>query len=661
VSGPSAIDRQPLARRAGDGGARDESVQTGGIEEERSAGAGVTMLVHEQFRLRAEQAPLALAVKSGQEALSYGEVNERAEALADRLRSLGAGPEVLVGLCLPRSAAMVVGALGILKSGGAYLPLDPADPILRLGFMLEDAGVDLIVTDRSLSARPYAANRSVIALDDCGRVVEIFARGRNTFGQEPGSGARGLPAASTNGASRSLAYVIYTSGSTGTPKGVEVIHESLVNLVQWHQGAFRVSAKDRASLLAKVGFDAGVWELWPYLAAGASLRVPEEEKLNNPLELQQWLLAEGITICFVPTPIAERLLSLRWPSHTSLRVMLTGGDALHAHSPPGLPFLLVNNYGPTECTVVATSGPVPTGDPTRPLPPIGRPISNTQVYILDDSLAPATAGKPGEIYIGGAGVARGYRNHPELTAERFVSAPFDGASGRLFKTGDFGQSLPDGQIAFLGRRDEQIKIRGFRVEPNEIVAALDRHPGVAESVVVAREITTGDRHLVAYLVAAPGARPSRDALREFLGTLLPVYMVPAVFVVLNSLPLTPNGKVDRAALPAPQRDNTLGEEAIRVPETELERLVAGILAPLLGLDQVDVEANFFSLGGHSLLGIQLISRLRACLGVELSLRAVFEAPSVAALSAEIERLLQARIAAMSEEEVQRALISESSR
>ena len=315
----------------------------------------------------------------------------------------------------------------------------------------------------------------------------------------------------------------------------------------------------------------------------------------------------------------------------------------------------MNNYGPTECAVVATSGLVSTQRSENRLPPIGRSIANTRVYLLDESMREVPVGTPGEIYIGGLGVARGYRNRPDLTAERFVPNPFEGDISRLFKTGDCAQTLADGQIAFLGRFDEQIKIRGFRIEPNEIVAALNEHPAVSQSVVVAREIAQGDSRLVAYFVPRSCRIATVSELRDFLSARLPAYMVPAMFVTIQTIPLTPNGKVDRAALPEPDASNTLGEDVFHAPRTEVEQAVAGILAPLLGVERVDVEANFFALGGHSLLGIQLISRLRDALGVELSLRTVFEAPSVAELSAEIERLLCAKLEAMSEEEVQRTL------
>jgi amino acid adenylation domain-containing protein len=597
------------------------------------------------FERQVERAPNAIAVTSSHGQLTYRELNSLADELAGELRAHGVGPEILVGLCVPRSPAMLVGALAIFKAGGAYLPIDPSEPEARLNFMFGDAGVSVVVAEKSLQEKMSGADRRVIAVDEMGRVERRHDSGQNS-----------QPQVAVAIAPKTLAYVIYTSGSTGTPKGVEIAHESLSNLVAWHQNAFKVIPFDRASCVARVGFDAAVWEIWPYLTAGASLHVPDEEKLKDPEAFQSWLVAEGITISFVPTPMAERLLALRWPANSALRMMLTGGDTLHIYPSAELPFLLVNNYGPTECAVVATSGLVAAQRTQNRLPPIGRAIDNTRVYILDEAMREVPAGTPGEIYIGGLGVARGYRNRPELTAERFLPNPFDGDAGsRFFKTGDCAQVLVDGQIAFLGRFDEQIKIRGFRIEPNEIVAALNEHPAVSQSVVVAREIAQGDSRLVAYFIPRAGRIATVSELRDFLGARLPAYMVPAMYVTLDAMPLTPNGKVDRAALPAPDAANTLGEDVFHAPRTEVEQAVAGILAPLLGVEKVDVEANFFSLGGHSLLGIQLISRVRDSLGVELSLRTVFEAPSVAELSAEIERLLCAKLEAMSEEEVQRTL------
>ncbi len=601
--------------------------------------------VAELVTSQAAATPDAIALASTKRVWSYREVDERASALADALRTLGVGPGVVVGLCMPRSPEMVVGALGILKAGGAYLPLDPTYPAARLAFLLEDGQAPVVVTGQRIKERLPKGIYHTILLDDLGRAAAL----------PPFAQAATMKAAA---ALKSLAYMIYTSGSTGQPKGVEITSESLLNLVHWHQQAFGVTAGDRASQVANVCFDAAVWEIWPYLATGASLYFAEDETVSDPELLRDWLVAQRITIAFIPTPLAERLLTLPWPSGAALRTMLTGSDTLHLYPPAGLPFLLVNNYGPTECAVVATSGPVHSSASTDQLPPIGYAIANTQVYILDESGNQVPAGTAGELHIGGMGVARGYRNRPELTAERFIPNPFSDRPGeRLFKTGDLARFLPDGQIAFVGRIDEQVKVHGFRVEPNEVAAALDAHPGIQQSVVVAREVALGDTRLIGYLVPVPESHLTLRALRGFLRGRLPDYMVPATFVSLEKLPLTPNGKVDRMSLPAADESNTLREEARAAPQTEMEKTVAGMLERLLNLEHVDVEENFFSLGGHSLLGAQLVARLRDTFGIEMPLRAVFEAPTVAELSAEIERLLVTKLEAMSEKEVLRILDS----
>lgn len=589
--------------------------------------------------------PSATAVASSRAVLSYSQFDTRANEVARVLGGLGVGPEAVIGLLFPRSPAMVVGAFGILKAGGAYLPLDPSYPEARLTFLLEEAQAPVLITGRSVGAPIPSGTRALIVLDDDGRLVE-----------GPAHPPRAFPAPTIT--PKNLAYVIYTSGSTGQPKGVEITHASLLNLVQWHRCAFKVTERDRACQVARVGFDAAVWEIWPYLAAGASLHAPGEEQISEPEALRDWLVQQGITIGFIPTPMAERLLPLRWPASTALRVMLTGGDTLHPYAPADIPFLLVNNYGPTECTVVATSTLVPSHGSGERLPPIGFPIKNTQVYVLDESRNPVAAGDCGELYIGGAGVARGYRNRPDLTAERFLQNPLSAEPGdRLFKTGDIVRYLPDGQLGFLGRLDDQIKVRGFRIEPNEVAAALNEHPAIVQSVVVAHEISPGERRLVGYFVPGSQPRPTLSELREFLSARLPEFMVPATFVVLDHLPLTPNGKVDRAALPLPDGANTLRDRDFVAPRTEVEKAVADILAPLLGLPQLDVEDNFFALGGHSLLGTQLIARVRQAFGVELALLHVFEAPTVAGISVEIERLLLARLDSMSEEQVHTLLNS----
>jgi len=593
--------------------------------------------VPELVSAQAAATPDAIAVTHGKRSLSYQELDRRANRLAHILQLLGVGPDVVVGLYLDRSLAMIVGALAILKAGGAYLPLDPSYPTERLMFLLKDAQAPILVTGQCMADTLPEHPEHVVTLDPEGRLPV-------TQSSEP-------PIARARG--ENLAYVIYTSGSTGQPKGVEITHGGLLNLVSWHQRAFRITRDDRASQLSALGFDAAVWELWPYLTAGASLHLSDGVAANDPEAVRDWLISQKITICFLATPLAERVMTLEWPTKARLRVMLTGADTLHHYPPRKLPFRLVNNYGPTECTVLATSGTVLSNEHPHRLPSIGGPIDNVQVHILNEGMRPAPIGESGEIYIGGAGLARGYRNQPDLTAERFVPDPFSSEPGaRLFRTGDLGRYLPDGQVAFLGRIDEQIKIRGFRIEPAEIVKVLDEHPAVQASTVVAREVEPGDKRLVAYFVPAAKAQPTHTELRNFIAARVPEYMVPATFVKLEALPLNPSGKVDRAALPAPNAENTLRDSSFVAPRTPIEERLAAMLALLLDLDRVGVEDNFFLLGGHSLLGTQLIARVRDAFGVELSLRTLFDAPTVSKLSAQIEALLLAKLEAMSEEEAQ---------
>jgi amino acid adenylation domain-containing protein len=566
----------------------------------------------------------ALAVAHGSAVLTYGELEASANQLAHHLLSLGLEPEATVGLCLGHSLNFVIAALGILKAGGAYLPLDPTYPLERLTLMLKDAGALFLVTDSR--RQPCLANGpwKTVALDGD---AQIFA-GASTS----------APAIFIKPSN--LAYLIYTSGSTGCPKAVEISHGSLSNLVFWHQRVFGVSARDRAPFMAAVGFDAAVWELWPYLAAGASLHLPSDKAIYTvPESLRDWLVQQRITIGFVPTPLAEQMMNLEWPPETALRIMLTGADTLHEYPSPKLPFQLVNNYGPTECTVVATSGFVERANRPGILPSIGRPIDNTHIYILDENLEQVPVGTVGELYIGGAGVARGYRNRPDLTAEKFVPNPFSSnPEARLYRTGDFGSYLEDGQIAFAGRADDQLKIRGHRVETNEIIAVLGRHPAVQSSMVVAREDETGSKYLVAYVVTDPELELTPKALREFLRTFLPEYMVPAIFVRLEKLPLGPHGKVDRQALPVPDAENTLRDEVFTSPRTALEAQVGAIIGGLLGTEDLGVNDNFFLFGGNSFLGIQVIARVREKFGVEVPLHTLFEAPTIADLSAQVAQL-----------------------
>ncbi len=581
-----------------------------------------------RFAERAASAPDALAVQSGSERITYSELDLRSNRLAEHLRSLNAGPHALVGILLDRSIDAVVSSLAVLKVGAAYLPLDPETPADRLAFMLRDSGIAAVITDEELSGRLGAGNWNVVKIDaDRERIASYAGRGFE------------LETYDAEAEANQLAYVIYTSGSTGQPKGVEIARGGLQNLIDWHLRVFGVTNKDRASLLASLGFDAAVWELWPYLAAGASVHIPNEAVRTQVEPLRDWLVQEKITISFVATPLAELLMQLEWPSATALRILLTGADTLHRRPPQGLPFTLVNNYGPTEYTVVATSGAVaPAGADTRP-PTIGRAIDHTEIYILDEHMQHVAHGTSGEMYLGGASLARGYRNRPELTTERFVVYPFVNGSGagKLYRTGDRARILPNGEIEFLGRLDDQIKIRGYRVELDEISSVLDAHPDVKASAV--RVMGSGDdKRLVAYLVLAPESHPHAGDFREYLQSRVPDYMIPAAFVRLNALPLTTNGKVDRAALPAPN-GNTLPEEEYVAPRTLVEQRLAELIAPLLRVERVGANDNFFLLGGHSLLGTQLLTRISESFGVELSLLTIFDHPTLAGMSGEIEKLI----------------------
>jgi len=585
---------------------------------------------------QAKTTPDAVALVVGNQMLSYRRLNQRANQLAHYLQALGVGPNVLVGCCVERSVDLVVGLLGILKAGGAYVPLDTTYPTERLTFMLEDAQAPVLVTQQSVITRLTGQKARVVCLDTDAAMLAQQSEAE--------------PASSVT--VDDLAYVIYTSGSTGRPKGVQITHDGLLNLVFWHQRAFAVTPSDRATQLTSPAFDATGWELWPYLTLGASVYLPDEDTRFSSLLLCDWLVSHGITITFLPTAMAEHAMTLEWPWTTSLRLLLTGADRLHHYPPSTLPFAVINNYGPTEATVVATFGSVlPTEHADIP-PSIGRPIANTQIYILNENLQQVPIGEPGELCIGGVGVARGYLNRPELTAEKFIPHPFSDEPGaRLYKTGDLASYLPDGQIAFMGRTDYQIKIRGYRIEPGEIVSILNGYPAIQTSLVVAREDTPGNRRLVAYIVLVPGAHVTASSLRETLVTHLPDYMIPAVFVQLEALPLTANGKVDQAALPAPDAANTLRDETDAAPGTPTEARLARIVTTLLELEQIGMDENFFMLGGNSLMGTQIIARVAETFGVDLSLRSLFEAPTIRSLSAEIERLIFAKVEAMGEDEV----------
>jgi amino acid adenylation domain-containing protein/non-ribosomal peptide synthase protein (TIGR01720 family)/FkbM family methyltransferase len=565
--------------------------------------------------------PDALAVADPAGQLTYAAFNSRGNLIASLLRERGVQPGSVVAVVADRSCEMVAALLGVLKAGAAYLPIDPDTPAERIAWLIADAGADLVLTQAPLIAKIGETAARIIRIDD--------------------EAALATAATNVNPPRRTtpddLAYVIYTSGSTGRPKGVCVTHRGLANLVAWHRRAFEVTGDDRATQLANHGFDAAVWEIWPYLSNGASVHLPDRDTRVDPERLRDWLVAQRITVSFVPTEIAERLMEAVWPADAAFRILLTGADTLRAYPRAALPFAVVNNYGPTECSVVATSGRVPAADGgLKRLPSIGRPIDNARIYLLDANLNPVPGGAAGELYIGGTGVARGYHARPTLTAERFVPDPFSSEPGaRLYKTGDLARYAQGGEIEFLGRIDHQVKIRGFRVELGEIDAALRRHPSVAEAVVVARKDGSGAPKLVAYVVPRGGESALPD-LGPFVRQSLPAYMVPEQFVAIDAFPLTPNGKIDEAALPAPGESRASLSTAFVAPRSPNEEMVAAIWADLLGVSQIGVHDNFFDAGGHSLLATRLMSRLRDAFSLELPLRALFESPTVAGLAARIE-------------------------
>ncbi|HWO27378.1 MAG TPA: amino acid adenylation domain-containing protein [Candidatus Acidoferrum sp.] len=598
--------------------------------------------MHTLIETQARATPDAVAVVDEGRQLTYQELDDRANELASLLRSSGVGKETLVALCMQRSAAFAIGALGILKAGAAYLPLDPADPTNRLTMLLEDAQCRFVVTQPSVAESLPAGNWEKILLDKNGAL--------------PGCGSE-VPA-TTHVKPDDLAYVIFTSGSTGRPKGVQITHANLLNLIRWHIRTFQVSAADKTTMQASPGFDAAVWELWPYLAAGATIHIIDDAIRTTPELLRNWMVETGITVSFLPTPLAEAMIALPWPPSTSLRFLLTGADVLHHYPRPNLPFALVNNYGPTECTVVATSGIVPSDAKPRGLPTIGQAIDGVRIYIVDEQQKPVPEGMPGEMLIGGAGVGRGYVNLPELTAQKFLPDPFVTAeASRMYRTGDLARRLPDGQIMFLGRVDDQVKVRGYRIEPGEISAVLNRHPAVETTCVIARAEESGETRLIAYIVMKPGVDLRASELRNSLAEHLPSYMVPSTFVKISRLPLTTHGKVDRAALPAPTAENDLTDDRFDPPQSEVEHWLAALLTKLLGVDHIGRDDNFFRLGGHSLMGAQLIAKIQERFGVELSLRSLFDHPSVHGIASEIDNLIRSQLNAMSDEEARRVLES----
>jgi amino acid adenylation domain-containing protein len=584
-----------------------------------------TRCVHEMFEEQARIRPDALAAQSGGRKLTYRELDQRAERLAEQLRSHGVRSNSLVAIYLERSIEMLVGLLSVWKAGGAYVPIDPEYPVERVRFMLEDTKAVVVLTHKHLSGALPSSAAAILHLDAEWDSVAAGADRR---------------AAHPDPSPDRLAYVIYTSGSTGRPKGVPIKHENLCNLICWHQRAYEVTPTDRATQIAGPAFDASVWEIWPYLTAGASVHIPDDATRLDARLLIRWLTDRQITLSFLPTPLAESVLRETWPQGAALRVLLTGGDKLNQRPAHELPFRLVNHYGPTENTVVSTCAEVQAQDASNAAPPpIGRPLPNTQAYVLDRHLQPLPIGVPGELFVGGVQLTSGYWNRPELTAQQFISDPFHAEPGaRLYKTGDLVRFLPDGNIDFLGRIDHQVNIRGFRIELGEIEFAIARHPAIREVVVIAREDVPGDKRLIAYFVAANPAADLIDELRSLARARMPEYMVPAHFVSLDALPRTRNGKVDRKALPAPGATDLAPRLRATTPRTPTEEMLVSAFREVLEREDFGVFDSFFDLGGHSLMAMRLMSKVRLASGIDLPIRNLFERPSVAALAEAVDAL-----------------------
>lgn len=576
----------------------------------------VSDLVADRVSRRVAEQPDAPAVRTGHGTLTYGELGARAGVLAARLAGLGCGAEDLVAVCVDRSAGLVVAEYGILRCGAAYVPLDPAWPPDRRAAVLAGSPVRAIVVDEDSAAGLDGGDVPVVSL------AELMS-----------SPVPSEPAPPAPVGARQLAYVVFTSGSTGPPKGVAVEHGGLANLVRWHLRRYRLAPRDRCTLIASPGFDASAWEIWTALAAGATLYVPDAVTRAEPAALARWLGEQAVDVTFLPTALAEAVLAERVPER--LRYLLTGGDAL-TRLPPGTPRgMVVNHYGPTENTVVATAAAVDPGAGAL-RPPIGTPIDNVSVHVLDRAGAPVGIGIPGELYLGGAAVARGYVGDPAGTAERFVPDPFgDTPGGRLYRTGDLVRWLPDGALDFLGRADGQVKIRGHRVEPGEVEAAVRAHPAVREAAVVARGTGPVRRDLVAAVVLAAGADVSYDELRAHARARLPGYMVPAAFVVLDRLPVTASGKVDRTAVPWRDGRTLVRRDTLRPPRTRTEVELAELWRDLLGVAEVDRRDSFFDLGGHSFLALRLQRSLVDRFG-DVSVADVFAHPTLAELAGHLD-------------------------
>jgi len=583
--------------------------------------------IHQLFERQADATPDAVAIVSENGCLTYRELNRRANQLAHHLQRHGAQTGTLVGICTDRTSDLIVGLLAILKAGGAYVPLDPNYPQERLAFMLQDAGLSVLVAHAHLIDRLPTHRAQLIALDSSWQNVAAESQEDPTI-TSPGD---------------SLAYVVYTSGSTGKPKGVAIPHRAVLRLVV-NSNYLQITPADRVAQLSNSSFDAATFEIWGALLNGARLVILDRELSLSPRDLGEQIDRHGITTLFLTTAWFNSIAREAPATFSKLRHLLFGGEAADPvwvrevlrHAPPER---LLHMYGPTETTTFATCYQVEAVAEGCATVPIGRPIANTRAYLLDRHRNPVPIGVPGELYLGGDGLALGYLHRPELTAERFIPNPFGAEAGeRLYRTGDLARYLPDGNLVFLGRLDQQIKIRGFRVEPGEIEAALAQHPAVRQAAVVAREDSPGDKRLAAYLVARD-KRPSTEELSRFLMGKLPDFMVPSTFVFLDILPLTPNGKLDRQGLPAPNsKDLRRDSRSFVTARDGLELRLLRLWEKVLDVQPIGVTDDFFQLGGHSLLAVRLFAEIEKQWGRRLPLSVLFERATVEHLA---ERLRQA--------------------
>jgi amino acid adenylation domain-containing protein len=588
--------------------------------------------VQDLFEAQVKRTPRAVAVVFGEERLTYQELNGRANRLAHRLRRLGVGPEILVGLCMKRSPEMVIGLLGVLKAGGAYVPLDPTYPRERLAFMLEDTRAPVLLTQPPLLRSLPAHAAQVLCLDPACRAVA----------DEPEDNPSRLAGAD------SLAYVIYTSGSTGRPKGVMVPHRALSNYLSWCTHAYAAAAGTGAPVQSSISFDLTVTSLFAPLLAGRAVHLLREGNAVDELRAAFQTAADFSLVKITPAHL--ELLGQHLDPHEApgrTRAFIIGGENLTGRHiafwqsfAPGT--VLINEYGPTETAVGCCVYRVPAGGHRPGSVPIGRPIANTRLYVLDAGLRPVPSGEPGELYIGGAGVARGYHDRPDLTAERFVPDPFgDEPGSRMYRTGDLVRALPEGDLEFLGRLDRQVKVRGVRIELEEIEAVLAEHPAVRTVAVLAREDTPGERRLVAYVVPHPGRAFGTAELRDFLKGRLPEHMVPSALVQLEKLPLTCNGKVDVQALPPPRRTHLELTGGLVSAQTALEAQMVRLWETVLGIRPVGVRDDFFALGGDSLLAARLFAQIHKVFGRDLPAASLLEAPTVERLVQLLERPAEA--------------------